>query len=229
MTMRHPAVSLFLAVSAFAQTPLPHPPSVRATAEATILVKPDQAKIDIGVVSQAPSAQAASSQNAVQTKTVLDKLHATLGPKVDIRTISYTVGPIYQYPRDGGKPTISAYSAVNTVEVTIGDLTEVGKVIDTAVQGGANQVQRLEFTLKDEKPARAAALRQASLEARTNAEAMAAALGLKLGAVLSLEQGASESSRPPAPLMARMASAPTPVEPSPVEIRATVTLTVALQ
>ena len=223
-------VAAILAISASAQPPAPRPASVRATGEAVVVVKPDQAKIAIGVITQAPTAQAAASQNASQTKTVLDKLRSAVGAETDIRTISYTVSPNYQYPRDGGKPTITGYTAVNTVEATIGDLSEVGKVIDVAVQGGANQIQRLEFTLKDEKPARAEALRQASLDARSNAQAMAAALGLKLGPVLSLEQSSPESGRPPVPLMAaRVAAAPTPVEPSPIEIRATVTLTVAVE
>jgi uncharacterized protein YggE len=228
MTIRYLPVTAVLTVSAFAQSGA-RPPSVRATAEAVVVAKPDQAKIAVGVITQAPTAQAAASQNASQTQAVLDRLRSAIGNKADIRTISYNVSPNYQYPRDG-KPVIVGYNAVNTVGVTIGDLSEVGKVIDVAVQGGANQIQRLEFTLQDEKPARAEALRLATIEARSNAEAMAAALGLKIGAVLSLDQGAAESGRPPVPLMAvRVGAAPTPVEPSPIEIHATVTLTVAVQ
>ncbi len=229
MDVRCLPVAAILVLSASAQAPAPRPASVRATAEATVVVKPDQARIGIGVITSAQTAQAASSQNATQAKLLIDKLHAATGTKTDIRTISYTVSPNYQYPRDGGKPVISGYSAVNTVEVTIDDLSEIGKLIDVAVQSGANQIQRLEFTLKDEKPARADALRQASLEARSNAEAMAAALGLKLGAIVSLEQGAAENNRPVPIMAARTAAVSTPVEPGPIEVRATVTLTVAVQ
>jgi uncharacterized protein YggE len=229
MTIRILPIAAILALSAPAQAPLPRPASVRATAEATVVVKPDQAKIGISVITGAPTAQAAASQNATQAKAVMDKLRAAVGAKTDIRTISYTVSPNYQYPRDGSKPTIAGYSAVNTIELTIDDLSEVGKLIDVAVQGGANQIQRLEFTLKDQKPALAEALRRAALEARSNAEAMAAALGLRLGAILSMEQGSAESGRPMPIMAARVAAATTPIEPSPIEIHATVTLTVVLQ
>src|SRR5271165_2258690 len=162
-------ITVFVPVCTWAQAGKP-PASVRATGEAVVSVKPDQAKIDIGVVTQAPTAQAAASQNAAQTQMVLEKLRGTAGSKTDIKTISYSVGPNYQYPRDGGKPTITGYTATNTVEVTTDDLGEVGKLIDAATASGANQIQRLQFGLQDEKPARAQALRAAAREARANAE-----------------------------------------------------------
>ena len=212
----------------WAQPAAKPPASVRATADAVVTVKPDQARIDIGVVTQAPTAQAAATQNASQTQAVLDKLHAAASPKTDIKTISYSVSPNYQYPRDGGKPTIAGYTANNTVEVTTNDLNEVGKLIDIATAGGANQVQGLRFGLQDEKPARAQALRAATREARSNAEAMAAALGLSLGSVISLEQGSPQVIQPRMMAMAG-AQVATPVEPGAVEVHATVTVTIALQ
>ena len=207
----------------------PAPPSVRATGEGSVSVQPDRARIDIGVVSQAPTAEAAASQNAAQLQSVLARLRAQLGQKADIRTISYSLNPVYQYPKNGGKPSIDGYSAVNTVEVTSDDLPNIGKVIDAATAGGANEIQRLQFTLKDEKRARAEALRHAALEARANAEAMASALGLKLGKVLLLDQSAGQSPRPMMAMNARVASAPTPIEAEPIEVRASVTLTIALE
>jgi uncharacterized protein YggE len=222
-------ITTLLPVYAWGQQAKPSTPAtVRASGEAVVSVKPDQAKIDIGVVTQAPTAQAAASQNAAQTQAVLEKLRSTVGPKTDIKTISYSVGPNYQYPRDGGKPTIAGYTATNNVEVTTNDLGEVGKLIDTATSGGANQISRLQFGLQDEKPARAQALRAASREARANAEAMASSLGLTLGPVISLEQGVPELIRPRMAMAAQVAGT-TPVEPGAIEVHATVTLTMALQ
>jgi uncharacterized protein len=203
------------------------PASVRAAGEGVVYAKPDEAKIDIGVVTQAPTAQAAGAQNAAQTQAVLDRLHSVLGSKADIRTISYSLSPNYKF--DGGKSTIQGYSASNTVEVTSDDLAGIGKVVDAATAGGANQIQRLQFLLKDEKPARSEALRKAAQEARSNAEAMAGALGLKLGRVLSLEQNGTEPVRPRFEAMAKVQSARTPIEAEPIEVRASVTLTVAVQ
>jgi uncharacterized protein YggE len=203
------------------------PASVRAVAEGVIFAQPDRAEIDIGVVTQAATAQAAGSQNATATQALLDRLRKTLGSKADIRTTSYSLNPDYRF--DHNKRTLNGYNATHTVEIASDDLPGVGKLIDAATEGGANQIQRLRFVLKDEKPARAEALRKAAAEARANAAAMAAALGLRLGRVLLVEQ----STAPPVspfrfPAVAETVSAETPVEPQTVEVRASVTLTMSV-
>src|SRR5581483_8021901 len=101
-----------------AQPAAPRPASVQATGEAVVQVKPDQAKLNIGVVTQAASAQAAASQNAARLETTLAKLKAALGAAGEVRTAAYSLTPNYQYPRDGGQPSITGYTASNTVEVT---------------------------------------------------------------------------------------------------------------
>ncbi len=203
---------------------------MQATGEAVIQTKPDQAKLNIGVVTQAPTAQAAAAQNATQLQATLDKLRTALGSAGEIRTSGYSLNPNYQYPRDGGQPTINGYTANNTVEVTTTDLAGLGKLIDVVVAGGANRIQGVQFTVKNEAPARAQALGEAVREARGNAEAMAAAMGMHLGRVLLLEQGNPGVIRPVVRQFAAAATAaPTPIEPGTVEVRATVTLTVALQ
>jgi len=212
-----------------AQPPSPRAPSVQATGEAVVQVKPDQAKLNIGVVTQAASAQAAATQNASTLETTLAKLKAALGTAGEVRTAAYSLSPNYQYPRDGGKPSITGYTASNTVEVTTSDLAALGKLIDTASQSGANQIQGLQFLVKDESAARARALRQAVQDARGNAEAMAGSLGMKLGRVITLEQGTPQVIRPVMRAQAAALAAPTPVEPGDVEVHASVTLTIALE
>ena len=57
------------------------------------------------------------------------------------------------------------------------------------MQSGANTIQRLLFTLKDEQSAQIQALRLASTKARTKAEEMANALGLKVIKILAVKTG----------------------------------------
>lgn len=208
------------------------PASVRATAEATVSATPDRARIHIGVVTQAPNAQAAAAENAKQLEAVLAALRKVLGPQASLRTIGYSVNPDMRYPREGGAPVITGYTAHNTVEVTADDLKLVPRVIDTATQFGANSVQSLQFMLRDERPVRARALREAAELARAEAEAMAAAVGLRVVQVLTVEEGERPPVRPLVREAAMLASAPdrpTPVEPGSLEVRAVVTLTVAAQ
>jgi hypothetical protein len=206
-------------------------PSIRVTGEAIVTVKPDQAIIDIGVVTQAATAQAAASQNAQKTDAVISDLKRVLGASADIKTISYSVQPNYRYPRDGGQPTIAGYNASNTVQVKINDLNQVGKVIDTATQSGANNINALRFTLRDEQAARTQALQEAAVKARAKAQALATALGLRVQRILHVEEGGQISH--PLPIngraMVEMAqAAPTPIEAGTIEIRATVTMMVEI-
>lgn len=203
-------------------------PSIRVTGEATVKVSPDQAQIDIGVVTQAQNAQAAASQNAQKLDATIAALRKALGSDAEIKTISYSVSPNYRYPREGGQPTITGYTASNIVQVKINDLTKVGQVIDTATQTGANTINSLRFTLKDEQATRALALREAAMKARAKAEALASALNLKIQRVLHVEEGGQVS----APVyyakaeMARAADVQTPIETGTIDVQATITLTV---
>ncbi len=203
------------------------PPSIRTSGEAVVTAKPDRANIDIGVVTQADTSQAAVAQNAQKLKATLARLRQLLGSSADIKTISYNVSPTYRYPKEGGEPTITGYTAQNIVRITLDDLTKVGNVIDTATQSGANRVQNLQFTLKDEATVQAQALRLAAVQARSKAQTLATALGLQIRRVLSVV----ESGSPIIPVRdvayARVAEASqTPIEPGTIEVRASVSYTV---
>lgn len=202
------------------------PPHVRTTGEATVTARPDRAQIDLGVVTQADTSQAAVQQNAQKLETTLARLRQLLGAGADIKTISYTVTPNYRYPTQGGEPTITGYTATNIVRVTLDDLTKVGNVIDTATQGGSNRIQNLRFMLKDEAPVKAQALREAALKARASANALAGALGLNVVRVLSVAEGGSAIVPVRDVAFARQEAASTPIEPGTIEVTASVVLTV---
>ncbi len=230
--MKSASLALFLlACGALAQAPPPErmpPPLIRTVGEATVKARPDQARIDLGVITQAPTAQAAGSQNTARVAAVVRELRGVAGPNTEIRTAGYSLQPDYRNPKPGGVAEISGYTARNTVEVTTTDLSIVGRFIDAAMQAGANNIQRLEFTLKDQQAAHAQALREATMKARTDAETIANALGVKIVRVLSAEESGGEPPiRPMVMGMARMEAAPTtPIEPGTVDVRAVITLQV---
>lgn len=207
-------------------------PTIRVSGEATVTAKPDQAELALGVVTQAATGQAASSQNAQKVDAVLSQLKKLLGQGAEIKTLSYSLSPNYRYPKEGGEPTISGYTASNTIQVKTGDLPQVGKLIDAATQSGANSVQSLRFTLKDEQAALSQALREAALKARAKADALASALKVRIVRVVQVDEG-GQPMRPmfAEAMMARTAvesKAPTPVEPGTVEVQAMVSLIVEI-
>jgi len=198
--------------------------------EATIAAEPDQAQIDLGVTTQARTAPEASKENAERSARVLTEVKKLLGKGDEARTSGYALNPQYRYPQ-GGKPEIVGYVANNTVRVKIAKVDDAGKLIDAAMAAGANNINRLAFTLKDEEAVRLEALRQASAKARTKAEAVAASLGLKILRISAVSEG--ERSFQPVLRQAAMAraeaAAPTPIEPGTVEVRSTVTLTIEVE
>jgi uncharacterized protein YggE len=221
-------VSLVLLFAALGGAQSPRPASVQASATATVSVAPDQARMQIGVVSQAATASAAAAQNATLLQSALDKLKAAAGPKAEVKTLSYSLTPNFDFSK--GAHTLKGYTATNTVQVTTDDLASVGKIIDAATQSGANEVSSLEYALKDQSQARAQALRKAALQARAEAEAMASALSLKLGKVIFLDEGGQPPILPRTFTANQTVAMATPIEqPQAINVQATVTLTVALE
>jgi uncharacterized protein YggE len=193
------------------------------------MVEPDQAQIDIGVVTQARNAPDAAKENAEKLARVMGEVKKLIGKDDQVKTANYSLNPNYRYPQ-GGKPEIVGYTATNVLHIRTGGLENVGKLIDVAMQSGANTIQRLLFTLKDEQSAQIQALRLASTKARTKAEEMANTLGLKIVKILAVTEG-ERAVRPfmvPQQRTTQMdaaAAAPTPVEPGTIEVRSTVSLT----
>ena len=206
-------------------------PYIQATGDATMSAKPDQALVEIGVVTQGATAVAVAAQNATQTDSVLTDLRKLLGGSNQLKTTSYSVRPNYQSPKPGVAPAITGYIATNVVEVTLDDLTQVSKVIDHATQSGANNIQHLQYRLKNPRAVRGQALREAAEQARASAEAIASGLGLKVVRVLSAEEVVSDEGFG----MAKRAAAPppgpvpvTPLEIGMIDVDAEVTLRVEI-
>ncbi|HET7757194.1 MAG TPA: SIMPL domain-containing protein [Steroidobacteraceae bacterium] len=203
--------------------------SIRVTGEAEVSARPDRVQIDIGVATRAPRSQDAAAENAREVDAVLGALRTAAGPAAQLKTINYSLNPNYQYHPNGVEPTITGYTATNVVRVTLDELAKLGAVIDAATRSGANRVQGIQFTLRDQDAVRAAALREAAGRARSEAQLLAAALELRIVRVLTVE----EASPRLVPVMrtfaagrAAGAEVATPVEAGTLDVGAQVTLTV---
>jgi uncharacterized protein len=202
--------------------------SIRVTGDAVVTAKPDRAWIDVGVLTQEKQSQIAVTQNARQLASIVTALHKLLGADADIKTINYALNPDYQYRPIGGKSSVSSYTALNVVRVTVDDLEKVGPVIDAATQAGANHVESVRYTVRDQQVLRSQAVREAALKARAGAETLASALNLKIVRIVSVDDGGDGP--PPGPdgpdLRDPAGPAPAPVQSSSFVVTANVTLTV---
>jgi uncharacterized protein YggE len=222
---------LACATSAASLAQQPPVSSIRVTGDARVTAKPDRVQIDIGVTTRAALSQDAASQNARESEAVLAAVRKAAGPTAVLRTISYSLTPNYRNRPKEGEPTIEGYTALNVVQVQLDDLSRIGAVIDAATQSGANRVQGIQFTLRDQDTVRAQALREAAIRARAEVDVLAAALGVKVLRILSVE----ESSPRFVPMrvyggaaraLSAEAAPQTPVESGTLDVTADVTLSV---
>ncbi|HEY8552407.1 MAG TPA: SIMPL domain-containing protein [Thermaerobacter sp.] len=238
--MRRLAVLLPLLLPATAQAQEqprwePTARTVTVTATGTAERPPDQALLSLAVESTGRTAQAASQANAEKMEALVSALRRAGIPGDRIRTTSYQLHPEYATPRPGSdrEPEITGYRAMNMVQVEIDQIDRVGAVIDAAIGTGANRIAGLQFRLRDPEPARREALRNATLAARAQAEALASAAGQRLGPLLALSTG--PITPPPRPFMAAEARAlavdvaSTPIEPGTLTMTATVSAVYQLE
>jgi uncharacterized protein YggE len=203
-----------------------NPPALRVHGEATVSAEPDQAQFDIGVVTQAASVSTAVDRNAAQTNAVMREVRGMV-PDKDIKTVNFAVNPNYRYPKEGGTATIDGYTANNTVRLTLNDISKIPAIIEVATKSGANNVNRLSFLLKDERPVRAKALAAAAMQAEAGAEALAGSLKLKLGRLLQVEEGQPVVISPARQMNFGRAESTdiTPISPGTIDVHANVDIT----
>jgi uncharacterized protein len=194
---------------------------------------PDLATLAVAIETQGPTAAEAASRNASLAQKVVEALKAKLGDKGKISTGGYTLDPEYNEPRrENEKPMITGYRAQNSITVETGSLELLGPLIDAAIEAGANRVNALDFSLRDDTKARTEAIAKAAKDAQSQAQALAASLGVKLGPIVKASTVAQV--RPILGTGVRFAaaiatSAPTPVQPGEVTVPATVSLTYEIQ
>ena len=216
---------------AMAQQPSPAPTPAQAamaqTAAAPMIVTngqgetkitPDRARLEVSVQTRAATAADAGSQNAKKQQSVLDALKK-LGFGADqLSTVNYNLFPEMQYDKNGQSPRVVAYNATNTVRVEIRDVAMIGKAIDASLEAGANMISSLSFYSSNTDAARRSALASAVARARSDADAIAAAAGGSIGALVEIS---TSDFAPPviynranmaSDMSAKMATA-TPIEP----------------
>lgn len=213
-------------------TPAHEPASLLVGATAEIRVVPDRAELSIAVESRARTAAQASSETARVQAAVLQAIRRQGVAAAEIQTRSVHVTPEYQYPREGGRPTVTGYVARNDVTVTLSDLTKVGPVIDAALGQGATNVAGPRLTVANPDSARREALEAAVRKALADAQVMARAAGVRVGRVLEMSTHSGgdvlELARPAVMMRAAPDAPATPVEPGTIAVQAVVQLKVAI-
>jgi uncharacterized protein len=217
--------------TAAAQVPAgPVPMTLTVVAEGRATRAPDIAEVSGGVVTAATTAAAAMTENAARMKAVVAAVRKAGIAERDIQTSGLSLAPQYRYDNNA-PPVLTGYQATNTVALRIRRISDTGKLLDTLVSVGANQISGPNLRVEDSEAALDEARVAAVRTARARAALYAAAAGLRVRRVLTISESAGFEPGPRPMLMsARMdkaEAAPTPVAPG--EVALTVSVTMAFE
>jgi uncharacterized protein YggE len=185
-----------VACSAAEAAPVPQtqalPRTITVIGEGTVRLRPDVAKMNVGVEARANTVSEAKEQVDEQMGAIMSALADVGVDQADVQTSHYGIyyeresGPT---PADGQSTEMNGgYLVSNLVLVTIRDVDTAGDVLDAVVQAGANQVNGVTFTVSDESAWQSQAREKAMADARSRAEELAVLSGAELGEIQSVSE-----------------------------------------
>ena len=163
---------------------------ITVVGDSKMKIAPDTAVVTFAVVTQGSQAVNAQQENARKSEAVKQAVEATSSTanKIEVKTDNYNLSPEQDY-YSGKMPKIIGYEVKNSVTATIGDLTEVGAIIDAATKAGANSIEGISFVVRQDSPAQGDALALATKQALTKAEAIAKSLNGRIVRIVETNEG----------------------------------------
>ncbi len=187
------------------------PSSISVTGRGKISTAPDVAEIQMGVITQGPTAREALAANNESMTRLQEILKERGVANKDVQTTQFSVNPQYSQPprqapgqapqEEPFVPRIVGYQVNNTVQITARDLTKLGALLDAVVQAGANQMYGISFRVDDPETLLDQARKDAMANAKRKAELLAGEAGVVVGMPLSIREEGAPS--PPQPMMMR--------------------------
>jgi len=195
---------------------------LKVTGEGTVSATPDRAMITLGAVTEGTNLSSVQQENSTAISNIIRALVGLGIPRPDIQTTEYRVEPQYDYTE--GKQVFRGYRVTHLLQVTINQIGQTGRVVDTAVASGANSVSNIQFSVSRPEAYYNQALTLAMKIAEQKALTLAATLGVTLHKVPKQVEEVLEVPRPIPLVMALTTekSAAAPIQPGQLKITATV-------
>jgi uncharacterized protein YggE len=202
---------------------------VTATGEVTRV--PDVAIISAGVVTRSATASGAIGDAADRVQRVLAALKRAGVDERDVQTSNISLNPEYRYV-ENQPPQLTGYTASNQLTIRFRDIRNSGKILDSLVSQGANQINGPSLTIDKPEAALDEARARAIVTGRARAELYARGLGLRVVRVVSVSESGGYAAPPPMPPMAVMEmarAADTKIVPGEQKLQVTLAMTFELQ
>lgn len=162
----------------------------------TLTVDPNKAEIYIKVVTLEKTAQESKNKNSQISGNVVKALKKEGIKDKDIETSQFSIYPRYEYEEvvelnvRKSNQKLVGYEVTNVLKVTTLELEKAGKIVDVAVNNGANDIESVVFglTKEREKEVKQQAMVTSSNDAREKAIALATNVGVTLLKPISVSE-----------------------------------------
>lgn len=161
---------------------------ITVTGTGRVKYTPDIAYLSFALQTEDATATGAWQKNAAAVKKVFEALKALGVAEKDLQTAGVNVSPKYHHPKDQ-EPRLVGYVATYDLSVTARRLGDVGKLLDAAVEAGANRSVGIRFAAANPEKLLDEARSAAVKEARKKAELYVTGAGAQLGLVQSIAEG----------------------------------------
>ena len=161
-----------------------------------VSVVADMAKITLGVEESGTSLKAVQDSVNSKSKKIKEELKRIGIEEKDIKTVSYSVYPSYDYS-NFSVPRITGYRVSTSYEVGVNDFEKINGVVSISTSAGANMMGDISFEVNEDTKNRLLdqARAEAVSKAKEKALSLSTAAGVSLGKILNISE--AEGSKTP--------------------------------
>ncbi|MCX4240741.1 SIMPL domain-containing protein [Paraliomyxa miuraensis] len=194
--------------------------TIEITGHGHVEVMPDEAIVQLRVITEGKTAEQAVAANATATQQVIDAVSGV--PNHGISTFGLGVSPMLRYDQATGTSRIVGFRATDGVRVRT-KVDHAARVFDEGIAAGANQSSGIDYRLQNDAPYRAQALQLAVDDAFAQARVLADAAEVELCEPMTISTDVDAA--PPSPFRTaalESGAVPTPTLPGELSIPASV-------
>ncbi len=200
------AVKIFSEVKTYRNSNLNYN-SITLSGHGEVSAVPDIANVTFTIHKDAKTVKEAQEAVALVEKSALDSLESNQVDEKDIKTLSASFNPKYDYQQKlcpqmmgvngvsspsyycgGGKQVLTGYEAYENVSVKVRDVDTAGKIMQDLGTLGVTDLNGPNFSIDDEDDLKAEARKAAIEDAREKAKVLAHDLGVSLGDVVNFSE-----------------------------------------
>ena len=182
----------------FGRSGVPATDTITVQGDGQATLAPDVAHISFSVQNTSATVADAQAATTKQANAAIDFVKKQGIADKDVKTLSYNISPQYAYPNPcpagalcpdyNRSPKITGYQVSETIQITMRDLSRVGTLLGGLGKLEVQNVNGPDFALDDATAGYSAARADAINKAKSQANLLAAQLGVRLGKIVNFSE-----------------------------------------